>query len=1269
MHLGKNKKTISLALFLLLSIKANSQAGKFYKYQPHDTLQGINVLSGYHSLTINYSLPEVNIADFNTDNGSFYRLSIPGHIQSVETGKPELPVYSRLIAIPEGANITVTIKDVRSATINPGEKNIKGLLYPAQEDEAKNLQQKKTVFAFDKITYASKGYINSDTVKIERIGTFRNTGLAAIYIYPVRYDPKDNMLSVITSMKINISFTSGLVSTSKSLSSSSVLFNELLSTGSVNYNLDELIPGYTDHPVGMIIITDSSFRKQLKPFIRWKTQKGFRVRVLYKGKGLAGNTYQELKDTLTAIYNASTPDNPPPEYLLIIGDINRVPYYGTGGTGNVTDMYYAEFTGNGDYIPEMFVGRLPVADTTQLNTVISKIIQYEKFAYPSSDMFYKNSMVFAGYDADHSNYMNGQIKYAVTNYLNAANSINEYHFYYPDSYTQKDSIINLINKGLSFINYTGHGDETGWLHINNGIPADPAGITVNDIPSLKNPDMYPFIISNACRTAQFSLANSFGNSMVLARNKGAIGLIGCSNDSYWDEDYFWSVGTGVITVNPLYETTGLGAYDRLFHSHGESPSEWYFTMGQINYAGNLSVSASNSVRKKYYWETYNLIGDPSVIPIIGQPGTFNVSIPDTLPNGITTYTLNVDPFSYIAVSHADTLCDAGFSSASGTVTIKLPGLSNDSCLIVITGQNKIPIIKTVRFAETAGEFINLKSVGINDTAGNDNGVADYGESVFLKLEISNLGNSDAVNTYAKISSSSSLISITADSAFLGTLAPGSEIITDNALAFSVSADIPDKEVVPVDLMIKSPVSEKHFTLDITLHSPKLQIINYLIDDSLLGNNNGIADPGETFIMLFRVRNYGSSDISGQLNLLSNNDNFKIIEPSVKSGVIKFGDITNIPVIAKISENVTTGSYISFTTSLDCTPYIINKDFTFRVGKIRESFESESFKIFPWINNGNKPWIITESGPYDGNFSARSGVIGNNGTSSLSIRTFYNEPDSIRFYYKVSSEQNYDFLTFRLNGIDVFRTSGEIPWKSKTIAVPEGLNRFEWIYSKDNSQSSGYDCAWIDMIDFAGAASVKYIKNDLEVARIVTPIQKDKFGYETVTAKIINLGADTANGFNLAYNINNHSIPVDEYFNLKLPPANDSVTVSFRTKADLSKYGLYNIVVYSTGNNDDYTSNDTLYVKLENDNIIENLSVYPNPFTEHFSVFINSEYSERVVISIINMAGARLYQTEKNILSGDNTIVLSLSDLKPSVYYLNIRGSTINKTIPIIKINK
>jgi hypothetical protein len=1260
MRLGKDKQAIILAVFLVFTVSASGQTGISYKFHLDGNLQKSDVIIGDKSIIINYSISELNIESLTNSAGSFYRISIPGHISSAVPGKPDLPVFSRLITIPEGSGFKIKISDVRSEKIKPSGKKIEGLLFPAQESETKEFQQTKPGFKIDKTVYATRGIIPGDTVRIEPLGIARNNKLANLYILPVRYNPHSNSIEVITSMRIEITFSNSINLTSKSLSSQSAVFKEYLDKGVLNYNPDQVVPGYSDQPVKMIIITDTAFKKQLEPFIRWKTQKGFKLTILYKGAGLAGNDYIHIKQTLTNIYNASSSTGHPPEYLLIIGDVNRVPYYGSGGSGNITDMYYGEFDGNGDYIPEMFIGRLPVADTTELKTAITKIIQYEKFQFADTNKFYSRAIVSAGYDAGYASYMNGQIKYAITNYLTKANRIDEFHFNYPQSYTAKDSIIELINKGVSFINYTGHGEEDGWLHVNIKTP---------DIPLFQNKNMYPFVISNACRTAQFNLASAFGTRMLLTAGKGAIGFIGCSNDSYWDEDFYWAVGPGTISGDPTYEGSGLGAYDRLFHTHGESPSDWYYTMGQINYAGNLAVSASTSSRKQYYWETYNLIGDPSVTPILGKPLSFNVSLPDTLPNGIKSLSLSVDPFAYVAVSHFDTLWDASFASNSGTVTLNLPGISNDSCLVVISGQNKIPVMKTIHFSNIHKEFINLTASSINDSQGNNNNLADFGESFYLKLKISNLGLTDSHNLYAKISSTSDWVTITSDSVSIGTLLARSDTVLSNNLGVSISNDVPDMGVVTFKLLLKDQLSEKQYSIDICIHAPELQIINCLMDDKIEGNGDDIPDPGETFRLVFKVQNQGSSNIEGQFNISSQDGNLSIVEPSIKSGVLKFGQVTDIPIVVKLSETIPTGTLISVSAILDCSPYIVNKDFSFRVGKIRESFEASSFNVFPWINLSSIPWIITSATSYDGSVSARSGAIGNSGSTSLAIRTIYAKDDSVKFFYKVSSEPNYDFLSFKLNDVEIFKKSGEIPWTMRTVAVPAGLNKMEWIYKKDNSVSQGSDCAWIDMIDFAQSSTVRYIQRDLKVARIVTPDSTKQYGQEDITVKVLNVGKDTLNGFNLAYEINNHFPPVKQFFNNKVIPYGDSVTVSFRTKADLSKYGIYNIVTYGFDNNDDCIFNDTLTANIENTRISETLGVYPNPFTDKLTITVNSQSDDKLQISISNISGVKLYDIKKEIISGNNSFTINDFNLIPSLYYLNIHGTTINKTIPVMKIGR
>ncbi len=1241
-------------LFIVQS--AESQTENSFRYHfggdAHDGL----VLKGDQFITIDYVLPEINLRSLDSENGTFFRIEAPGHSHSSDPGRPELPVLSRLIIVPEGAVCKTEISEVRTKRLKPTRDNIKGILFPAQHGAAKQAREGKPGFVMDRDLYKGRKFIQSDTVKITPLGKIRGRQLSTLAISPVRYNPGSNQLDVITSMKITVSFTGNIPAASKSALAGSALFDETLEKGVLNYSPEDLITGYSDKPSGMIILTDTAFTRHLDPFFKWKKQKGLKLDVLYMGEEAAGTTYQEIKKSIDDTYRKGLSEGNPPEYLLIIGDVSRIPYY---GTDNITDMYYAEFDGEGDYLPDLFVGRIPAPDTTAVKSVVKKLVDYEKFSYPDTNTFHSRALIFAGKDASYANYMNGQIKYAITNYLTPANRINEYHFYYPEGYSRKDSILKIISKGVSFINYTGHGTEEGWLHVDIKTP---------DIKKFRNKNMYPFIISNACRTAEYDDTTSFGNKMLLAPEAGAIGFIGCSNDSYWDEDFTWAVGTGTPNSDPRYSQTGLGAYDRLFHNNNELPSDWYITMGQVNFAGNLSVSASASLKKKYYWETYTLLGDPSIIPFIGTPIPFDISIPDTLPRNIRSLSFIIEPFAYMAISHSDDLWDASHSSASGSVTLDIPAVETDSCLIVVTGQNRIPLIKTVYFSEIREEFINLSGYEINDRGGNNNGKADYGETLYLKLKIGNLGNTGAENLNISVGSPSPWVSISNGSVTIGDIEAGSEAISEDDIQITISEDIPDQGIVPFDITLRDDKTEKKYRIEITLHAPSLEIVNCLIDDSVFGNNNSIADPGESFNLVFQVRNVGSSNTSGQLIIASSGSDLEIYDSDIKSGLLEVGRMVNITVAVKLSETAIHGDFIMLSSSLDCSPYLVDRNFQFRVGKSRESFESFSFKVFPWINLSAKPWTITTGSVPDGILSARSGTISHNASSVLLIRTYFPEPDTLNFHYKVSSELNYDLFQFSINGNKILEKSGETSWNQFKIPVESGYNKLEWIYRKDNSVSAGHDCAWIDLIDFSEAAKVNFIQKDLEVAKVISPFQKEVYGQESVSVKVMNLGRDTLYGFTLAYSVND-LFPVIQRFKNKLAPYQDTVTVTFDRKADLDLNGIYEVSVFGYGNDDDYLSNDTLRVKVENREIEESVSLYPNPFSDHINITINSRQYRKVRITLTNIAGRQVYSLNHDLSEGENQIIIDTQDLPPSVYILNISNPSFPKAYQMIKLKR
>ncbi|NSW94185.1 MAG: hypothetical protein HPY62_05685, partial [Bacteroidales bacterium] len=221
------------------------------------------IKSDGNSVLIQYSLPELIIENVTNSAGDFYRIRIPGHSSPSETGKPELPVSSRLLVIPDEGTFAIRISDVKSERIYPEKKGFRGLLFPVQEGEIKQDQKLRPEFAIDRKIYAYTSLIKSDTVTVRKIGKVRNTTLANLVIAPVRYNPKSNFIEVITSMKIEINFENGLTPAVKSLAGESTLFSQSLAKGTLNYYPSEVITGYSDRPVEMILVTDTLFRKHL----------------------------------------------------------------------------------------------------------------------------------------------------------------------------------------------------------------------------------------------------------------------------------------------------------------------------------------------------------------------------------------------------------------------------------------------------------------------------------------------------------------------------------------------------------------------------------------------------------------------------------------------------------------------------------------------------------------------------------------------------------------------------------------------------------------------------------------------------------------------------------------------------------------------------------------------------------------------------------------------------------------------------------------------
>lgn len=131
----------------------------------------------------------------------------------------------------------------------------------------------------------------------------------------------------------------------------------------------------------------------------------------------------------------------------------------------------------------------------------------------------------------------------------------------------------------------------------------------------------------------------------------------------------------------------------------------------------------------------------------------------------------------------------------------------------------------------------------------------------------------------------------------------------------------------------------------------------------------------------------------------------------------------------------------------------------------EDFETGNFTQFDWQTGGTQPWLISDVTPYEGLYCAKSGDINDNQESWISLTYDVYSPENISFWYRVSSEANYDYLTFYIDNVSIDSWAGIVPWTQASYPVTAGTHTFKWRYNKDVSVSTGEDAAFIDYIVF------------------------------------------------------------------------------------------------------------------------------------------------------------------------------------------------------------
>ena len=1069
--LKKSIQIIMVSFFILLCL--NLFAENNIKLKDEKTSLKVKE-NTYTKLRVTSSLNNFTYINVNTPKGIFTELIVPDYGVSNKIGNPKLPVLRKLIEIPQDANIKIKIISYNVEEYNLNDLGIIYPIIPKQPSIPKN-KKDSIIFQYNKSAYTKNEYQKAlpNLVTVNILGVMRGTRLARLNIAPVLYNPVTNTIKIYNNIDVEINFVNANIAKTLSLKKKTCSpYFQATNKQILNYKSLNTREVNTKYPVKYVIVSDPMFQATLQSFIQWKTKKGFTVIEAYTDDPGVGTTTTSIKSYLKNLYDSGTEEYPSPSFVLFVGDIAQIPAFNGNEGSHVTDLYYCEYTG--DILPEVYYGRFSATSISELQPQIDKTLEYEQYLMPDPS-FLNEVVMIAGVDASNApTYGNGQINYGTTNYFNTAHGLTSHTYLYPasDDPGASADIIQNISDGVAFANYTAHGDWDQWY--------DPS-FTVSDISGLLNAHKYPLMVGNACLTNKFDEPACFGEALLRAENKGALGYIGGSNSTYWDEDYYWGIGYGTVAnPPPSYAETGLGAYDRTFHDNGETFGDWFVTQGQMVSAGNLAVTESGSSYIDYYWEIYHLMGDPSLMIYFSEPPVLNVSYNSLLPLAATSFTVTTEPYTYVAISMNGVLHGAALTDTNGIADINITPFTNPGTAdVVATKQNRQPFIGTVTVATPSGPYVIYNNNQINDDTGNNNGFADTGENIKLDITLENIGVAVADSVYAVLSTGDTYITINDNTQFWGDITEATTSTQNNAYEITISDSIPDNHIVHFNLTIKDK-NDSTWSSDfsINVNAPNLSINNLIIDDIAGGNGNGKLEPGETADIIILTKNNGHCDAENTIgNLSTTNFYVAINNYSYNLNTLSVSETDSAIFNITVSTSALMGSIADFNYSVTSALYNAQKTFIRTVGIIDEDFETDGFSKFNWDTTDAHPWIITDVNPYEGIYCAKSGNISDGQTSELLINFDAVADDSISFFRKVSSEEDYDFLEFYVDGNLISEWSGEQSWSRVSFPVPAGNHTFKWLYSKDNWSSSGSDCAWIDNIIFPPVYNTLGINNN------------------------------------------------------------------------------------------------------------------------------------------------------------------------------------------------
>jgi len=284
-----------------------------------------------------------------------------------------------------------------------------------------------------------------------------------------------------------------------------------------------------ENEADLVIITTENLMESVRPMKVLREGQGLSVALvdvedIYDEFSFGIKNPQAIKDFLS---RAKTSWQRPPRYVLLAGEGTLDPrnYQGYGSFDWVptklvetayletaSDDWFVDFDGDG--LPEMAIGRLPVRTVEEMNEVVAKIVGYEQLSSPMREVLFVADMRGGEDDYDFEG-ASGEVEGLLSGGVSVSRI---YRSQFGDDTRVGDELLGGMNGGKLWVNYLGHGSVQMWR---GGIfDAQAAGELTNGL-------RLPFVAAMTCLNGFFhdpAPNESVAGALLKAAGGGAVAV-------------------------------------------------------------------------------------------------------------------------------------------------------------------------------------------------------------------------------------------------------------------------------------------------------------------------------------------------------------------------------------------------------------------------------------------------------------------------------------------------------------------------------------------------------------------------------------------------------------------------------------------------------------------------------------------------------------------------------------------------------------------------